>query len=250
MKLNKKGYMLIEIILASAIAFGIGYFILQMVINLKNKNDDLLVETLTTTDQTIIMNKLMEYAQKNDTDFCDKLTISGKVIKYGDDVIDIVNDYADVGEKSCSYTDGNISVSIPLSVKQLKDKKYDANFYSWKKINVDTSASTDIVEVESEMYTIIFNCGSQDTESRNTTWMGESGWNKFEVSSDQEFTIPQNVCKLNTNGSLNYAWKIIGNNGSVTRYDNGQTGVKYSDLVDNLRDDFKNNKRAVFYPLF
>ena len=50
MKLNRKGYMLVEIILASAIAFGVGYFILQMVINLKNKNDDLLVETLSAID--------------------------------------------------------------------------------------------------------------------------------------------------------------------------------------------------------
>ena len=126
MKLNRKGYMLIEIILASAIAFGVGYFILQMVINLKNKNDDLLVETLTTTDQTIIMNKLMQYAKSEGKDFsCDKLTIDGNVIKYGDEVIDIVNDYVEVGEKDCSYTDGNLSISIPLSVKQLNNKDFD-----------------------------------------------------------------------------------------------------------------------------
>ena len=125
MKLNRRGYMLVEIILASAIAFGIGYFILQMVINLKNKNDDLLVETLTVTDQTIIMNKLMEYAKNNETDFCDKLVIDGNAIKYGDEVIDIVNDYVEVGEKDCSYTDGNLSISIPLSVKQLYNKDFN-----------------------------------------------------------------------------------------------------------------------------
>ena len=44
-KLNNKGYMLVEIILASVIAFGVAYFILDLVIKLKNKNDDLFVDT-------------------------------------------------------------------------------------------------------------------------------------------------------------------------------------------------------------
>ena len=63
MKLNKKGYMLVEIILASALAFGLAFFIIDLVIRLKNKNDDLLVENLITTDKTIITNKLMSYAK-------------------------------------------------------------------------------------------------------------------------------------------------------------------------------------------
>lgn len=126
MKLNKKGYMLVEIILASVIAFGVGYFILQMVINLKNKNNDLLVETLTVTDQAIIMNKLMEYAKSEEITFsCDNLTKDGKVIKYGDEVIVIVNDYADVGEISCDYTDGLLKISVPLEVKQLSNKNFN-----------------------------------------------------------------------------------------------------------------------------
>ena len=35
---NNKGYMLVEIILASVIAFGITYFIVDLTIKLKNKN--------------------------------------------------------------------------------------------------------------------------------------------------------------------------------------------------------------------
>lgn len=135
MKFNRKGYMLIEIILASVIAFGIGYFILQMIINLKNKNDDLLVETLTTTDQTIIMNKLMDYAKSEENNFScknesgeDRITISGKTIKFDDEVVDIVNDYASIGVIGCDYTDGLIKISIPLEVKQLSNKDFDVVF--------------------------------------------------------------------------------------------------------------------------
>ena len=128
MKLNRKGYMLVEIILASAIAFGVGYFILQMVINLKNKNDDLLVETLSATDQTIIMNKLMQYANSSSDFDCSKLKINDKKIIYDTDIIDIVNEYVDVGTISCNNDQKLLSITIPLSVKQIKDKSFDVNF--------------------------------------------------------------------------------------------------------------------------
>ena len=42
MKLNKKGYMLVEIILASALAFGLAYFILELTLKVKEKDDDLI----------------------------------------------------------------------------------------------------------------------------------------------------------------------------------------------------------------
>ena len=129
MKLNKKGYMLVEIILASALAFGLAFFIIDLVIRLKNKNDDLLVETLITTDKTIITNKLMSYAQSETKDFdCNKLTITGNTVKYDDEVIDIITDYANVGELSCSTKAGKVSITIPISVPQMPNKDYDITF--------------------------------------------------------------------------------------------------------------------------
>ena len=129
MKLNKKGYMLVEIILASALAFGLAFFIIDLVIRLKNKNDDLLVETLITTDKTIITNKLMSYAKSETKNFdCNKLTITGNTVKYKDEVIDIITDYANVGELSCSTVGGKVSITIPISVPQMPDKDYDITF--------------------------------------------------------------------------------------------------------------------------
>ena len=128
-KLNNKGYMLVEIILAFALAFGIAYFILDLTINLKNKNDDLMVETLVTTDQTIIANKIMEKILENNDieDFdCSKISKSDQTIKYGDDLIVVVNDYAEVGDITCSNKLGAINVKVPLSVKQMSDKNFDA----------------------------------------------------------------------------------------------------------------------------
>ena len=129
MKLNKKGYMLVEIILASALAFGLAFFIIDLVIRLKNKNDDLLVETLITTDKTIITNKLMSYAKSETKNFdCNKLTITGNTVKYKDEIINIITDYANVGELSCSTKAGKVSITIPISVPQMPNKDYDITF--------------------------------------------------------------------------------------------------------------------------
>ena len=129
MKLNKKGYMLVEIILASALAFGLAFFIIDLVIRLKNKNDDLLVEALITTDKTIITNKLMSYSKLETKNFdCNKLTITSNTVKYKDEVIDIITDYANVGELSCSTVGGKVSIIIPISVPQMPNKDYDITF--------------------------------------------------------------------------------------------------------------------------
>ena len=131
-KINNKGYMLVEIILASVIAFGVAYFIINLTIKLKNKNDDLFVETQSVTDQTIITNRLMEFIKEEREEFdCDELLVdvdNNKVL-YRDSIIDIVNDYAviDDSDNYCTKTDNSINIRIPISVKQMEDKDFDVN---------------------------------------------------------------------------------------------------------------------------
>lgn len=133
-KFNNKGYMLIEIILASVIAVGVAYFITDLVIKLKNKNDDLLVKTLVSTDQTIIYNELKRDLFKNgeETFSCDKIKVNGNTFRYdsvGDgfndnDFINIITDYADVGTLECTNKNNKLYIRIPISVKQLEEN-YD-----------------------------------------------------------------------------------------------------------------------------
>ena len=126
MKLNNRGYMLVEIILASVLAFGMAYFILNMTIELKNKNDDLLVETQVMTDQAIIMNGIIrELKGSNCSDVSNKLKIDGKKVTIDGNVVDIVNNYAKVGTISCNKNDNVITVTLPLEVTQMKDKNFD-----------------------------------------------------------------------------------------------------------------------------
>ena len=109
-KSNSKGYMLVEIILAFVVTFAISYFVISLVIKLKNRNDDMMVTTLTSTDQTIISNKLSDLLKEKGKDFdCEKLTINGQTISYEDNVIDVLNDYANyklpIEKKNWCYVD-------------------------------------------------------------------------------------------------------------------------------------------------
>ena len=134
-KLNNKGYMLVEIILASVLAFGLAYFMIELTLKLKNKNDDLLVETLTQTDNAIISNAIYKYLFENATSSsfsCDNISISrsGRKIYLNGNFIDEVNEYVTIGNPSCSKNrNGVINVIVPLSIVQLPSKDFDVDLY-------------------------------------------------------------------------------------------------------------------------
>lgn len=134
-KLNNKGYMLVEIILASVLAFGLAYFMIELTLRLKNKNDDLLVETLTQTDNAIISNAIYKYLIENATSSsfsCDNISISrsGRKIYLNGNFIDEVNEYVTIGNSSCSKNrNGVINVIVPLSIVQLPSKDFDVDLY-------------------------------------------------------------------------------------------------------------------------
>ena len=132
-KMNNKGYMLVEIILASVIAMVVAYFVIDLTIKLKNKNDDLLVRTVVYTDQAIIYNTIMDdiYNSGNDIS-CDyinnKISIDkeNNIFKYGD-FINVVSEYASIGDYTCEGEGSSIRVNIPMKVKQLPDDNFNVN---------------------------------------------------------------------------------------------------------------------------
>lgn len=130
-KLNNKGYMLVEIILAFSITFILVYFLMDLVINLKNKNDDILVESIMKTDQTIITNKLMEYVIAEEKNFdCELLKngiTEGSIIYKGDMLGSVSeNSFIDKNSVECNSNDlGKVSIKIPILVRQINDKNFD-----------------------------------------------------------------------------------------------------------------------------
>lgn len=129
-KLNNKGYLLVEIILAAGLAIGMAYFMTQITLKTKNRNDDLLVETLVSTDQGIIYNGIMKNVIGNNLTIDNvygKITIEGQKIKYGDKVITELTKYATFGSIIKDTT--NNVIIIPITVKQLPDDNFDVVIY-------------------------------------------------------------------------------------------------------------------------
>lgn len=130
--LNNKGYMLVEIILAFVLAMVVMYFVTELTIKLKNKNDDLLVKTLVATDQAIIYNTIMRDLYNTDSDInCDYLvdnglSISRNVFEYKE-FKNIVSKYALLKNYECTYKDGVVSLKIPIEVEQLQNENFSVN---------------------------------------------------------------------------------------------------------------------------
>lgn len=149
--LNNKGYMLVEIIMASVLAMVVTYFIMDLTIKLKNKNDDLLVKTLVYTDQAIIYNTIMKDLNEQTAKIRDLATgenitcvyidnmlkIDGNVFQYGE-FKNVISEYAEVLPLVCNDNTSlgddyfaAFTLTIPIRVKQLPDEKFDVviNYY-------------------------------------------------------------------------------------------------------------------------
>lgn len=59
MKLNRKGYMLVEIILASVIAMGIAIYLLNLTYKFKNTNDELQRSITYNNDKNVVVKNIM-----------------------------------------------------------------------------------------------------------------------------------------------------------------------------------------------
>ena len=131
-KINNKGYMLVEIILVSALAMIVAYFVIELTIKVKNKNDDLLVKTLVSTDQAIIYNTITSDVRKNGLDSfsCDKIEIKDNKFVYDGDTISFISDFAEVefdvsNGDYCNVSNGDLKLKIPIIVSQLPDDNFD-----------------------------------------------------------------------------------------------------------------------------
>lgn len=60
MKLNRKGYLIVEIIVASVLAMGIAFFLIRLTISFSRKDEDIYKSITFTNDKNIITNKIMD----------------------------------------------------------------------------------------------------------------------------------------------------------------------------------------------
>lgn len=84
-KLNNKGYLTIEIILASVLAMSIAFFLIEITAKLINKTDDYNRETLFLTDKALIIKNIKNSIEKD-------IEISGEITNVSNDCILTFND--------------------------------------------------------------------------------------------------------------------------------------------------------------
>lgn len=130
-KLNNKGYLLVEIILASALAISMAYLLIELTLKTKNRNNDILVTSLVNIDQGVIYNGIMkEIINKNieiDTVYNNISIDDNNKIKYNGKVIDILSEHASFGDKIKDTT--NNVIIIPINVKELPNENFDIILY-------------------------------------------------------------------------------------------------------------------------
>ena len=135
---NRKGYMLVELVLATLIAAIIAAYMFSLTVKQKNNNDDLLVETTVTTNTALATNKLLQIIsdEKNKFD-CGKIVVEEdlKTIKYVKDenkeiIVAVYDKYATLNRQAPYCTsdkddDESSQIHIGVNVPQLPDKNFD-----------------------------------------------------------------------------------------------------------------------------
>ena len=85
MKLNKKGYMLVEIVIAFTLAMGIAYYLLTLTYKFKNTNEDIYQSTLFQKDKIAITKNIMNDLERNTIKSYEKQSNNSVVIVLADE---------------------------------------------------------------------------------------------------------------------------------------------------------------------
>ncbi len=159
-KLNNKGYMLVEIIIASAIAFSITYYLLNLTYKFKNINEDVYVSTVFENNKILIVknimndisnNKIINIEQSNDKKTITltlednskkRIEINNRTITYGNYngtsiqtndksyYTKTINNSLEVGTPSINQTEDNSKLKIIIPISSIYSKKtYSIKLY-------------------------------------------------------------------------------------------------------------------------
>ena len=226
MKINNKGYMLVEIIIAFSIAMGIAYYLLNLTYKFKNTNEDIYQSTIYLKDKIAITKNIMNNLEEEViTDYtkCDgnciilttetgqkKLLINENIITYGKIKTDGTYDKSDISyyEKELEkfLTVGEIQISeankdyfsltIPIS-SIYSDEDYEIKLFGQKSFTLYTvtyNANKFIATNKTENGVTISYIPDMSILTLNGTWTSTSiGFGKFsdsiEVNSTYNITL-------------------------------------------------------------
>lgn len=230
-RLNNKGYMLVEIIVASVIAFSVAYYLLNLTYKFKDKSEDIYYSTTMLSDKINItkniMNDLEKISDKNSLEFDEDtnnntytITIKGRDDKNIEisRTIKVSKDATTQQwqiEYGSSFTNGMFTTNNDKSYyKKVLDKSFEVSDVSWGSTQNGAYAYKIIIKINS-LYTndsndiILFvnkekspsNTQNEDFNSKEVTInIAEIG--KFNVNRNNLF--PVSYPETKPNGKENF----------------------------------------------
>ena len=130
-KLNKKGYLAVEVILASVVAVSIAVFLIDLTVKMVNKTNDNYTNTLFLTDKALITNNLRKEIKQD-------IIQNGNINNIGEiEKATLIDDY------TCELKFKNSNVTSNININSTKDTITYSSEYSGysKKINKDIKYS-------------------------------------------------------------------------------------------------------------
>ena len=156
MKLNNKGYLIVEVILAGALTFAMAYFLINLTLKVRAGFDDVNVETVMLNDKTVVTNEIMDDVVGNKVKNIVKidngikinfedgtskdLTIVNNTITYGTYTKEL-DENAIVGDVNIKRSGNYFLIEIPVSTKY-SDKDYGINIVAFTEEEFETLSCT------------------------------------------------------------------------------------------------------------
>lgn len=215
-KLNRKGYLTIEIILASVIAFAIAFFLIEITMKLVNKTDNYYASTVFITDKALITKNVKELIESD------------------------INNFGTIINVSC--TDNNCNITFDdgtIKVLSINKDEYKVTYGDYTK-KFDKSLSGDID----------LSCSSSGIVNDKYVMFYISLTNIFEENSC-DITIPiVNVKKEEKPELKNYTVYLsmvdrYGNYQSTIEFDNSESSLKNYNALDYCDQCFNSGNLTV-----
>ena len=130
-KLNKKGYLAVEVILASVVAVSIAVFLIDLTVKMVNKTNDNYTNTLFLTDKALITNNLRKEIKQD-------IIQNGNINNIGEiEKATLIDDY------TCELKFKNSNVTSNININSTKDTiTYSSEYSGYSKtINKDIKYS-------------------------------------------------------------------------------------------------------------
>lgn len=123
MKLNRKGYLLVEIIVASVLAMGVAYFLINLTINFSKTDEDVYQSILWTNDKNILTNDLTQKITEdiNNSKEVKLEKIDNKIeFTFTDDAGTDNKKYLQINGNKISYDDYEKNIDDNLTIENIE----------------------------------------------------------------------------------------------------------------------------------